>query len=193
MHRFFIFSSLPLVFCSSYLFAFWSCFAGISCVRTRSNMGSDTAMYEVLFCCSLHMSVACFVLWKWMDVNMIDTIILRLHPTRDSPNNACLVANAWCIWSTRYDVRSKFGISTRERPSGKQRQVLHNFGPAGHENDPPAGSWKFSKRRIRGPDPRARSAGPTGGSADSNSRVMVTRSANDPYLTSHDPTRPVTF
>ena len=50
IHRFFIFSSLPSILCSSCIFAFWSYFAGILCVRTRSYMGSDTAaMYEILF------------------------------------------------------------------------------------------------------------------------------------------------
>ena len=74
--------------------------------------------------------VACFVLSHWMDVNM-NTIILRLHPTRGSPNNVCLVANAWHNCSTRSDMRSAFGIWPRERPSGKKRQVLCHFGPAG--------------------------------------------------------------
>ena len=49
MHRFFMLSSLPLVFCSSCLSAFCSYFAGISCARTRRYMGSDTTMYKVLF------------------------------------------------------------------------------------------------------------------------------------------------
>ena len=57
--------------------------------------------------------------------------ILRLHPTRGSPNNVCLVANAWCNCSTRSDMRSEVGVSPRPRPSGTKRQVLYRFGPAG--------------------------------------------------------------
>ena len=85
-----------------------------------------------------------------MDVNM-NTIILRLYPTRGSPNNVCLVANAWYDCSTRNDMRSEFGISAGERPSGKKRQVLCNIvsdpraGSTGHESDPPAGSCNFAK------------------------------------------------
>ena len=56
-------------------------------------------------------------------------------------------------------MRSEFGMSARERPSGKKRQVLYNFGPAGHENGPPVGSCKFSRRLIRRPDLRVRPAG----------------------------------
>ena len=74
--------------------------------------------------------VACFVWWNWVEVNM-NTIILRFHPTRGSPNNICLVANAWYNCSTRSDMRSEFGVSPRERPAGKKRQVLYHFGPAG--------------------------------------------------------------
>ena len=68
-------------------------------------------------------SVACFVLSNWMDVDM-NIIILRLHLTRGSPNNICLVANAWYNCSTRYDMRSEFGISARESPSGKKWHCL---------------------------------------------------------------------
>ena len=60
--------------------------------------------------------------------------------------------------SARYDMGSAIGISARERPSGKTRQVLYHFGPADHENGPPVGSCKFAKDgsagQIRGPDPR---------------------------------------
>ena len=76
----------------------------------------------------------------------MNIIELRLYPTRGLPNNVFLVANAWYNCSTRYDMRSEFGISDPRA------------GPAGHENGPPAGSCKFAKRRIRGPgrgsDPR---------------------------------------
>ena len=56
--------------------------AGISCARTRSYLGLDTAMYEVpgivfvVVACILYERVACFVLWNWIDVNMMDTIIV---------------------------------------------------------------------------------------------------------------------
>ena len=104
------------------------------------------------------------VLSNWTDGNM-NIIILRLHPTRGSPNNLCLVAIAWSNCSTRSDKRSVFGVSPRERPSGKKRQVLYNIisdpsaGSAGHESGPPAGSCKFATRRIRGSDPQVRPAG----------------------------------
>ena len=67
----------------------------------------------------------CFVLSNWMDGNM-NIIVLRLYPTRGFPNSVCLVANAWynCL------TRSVFGISPRERPSGKKWQALCHFGPA---------------------------------------------------------------
>ena len=83
-----------------------------------------------LYCCTLHECLACVVLWNWMDVNM-NTIILRLPPTRGFLNNVCLVANAWHDCSTLYDMRSEFGTSAQERPSDKKRQLLYNFGPAG--------------------------------------------------------------
>ena len=45
--------------------------------------------------CRSYEYVACLVLSNGMDVNMNTIIIiLRLHPTRGLPNNACLVANA---------------------------------------------------------------------------------------------------
>ena len=80
-------------------------------------MGSDAVMYEVLnlLLYPAYECVTCFVLWNWMDVNKVNTIILRLNPTRGSPNNACLVAIAWYDCSTRYDMRSEFGLSARER------------------------------------------------------------------------------
>ena len=130
----------------------------------------------------------CFVLSYWMDGNM-NIIILRLHPNRGSPNDVCLVANAWYHCSTRSDMRSVFGVSLRGRPSGKKRQVLYHFGPAGYESGPPAGSCKCAKNT----DPRARSGGPARGLAENNSRDIVTQPASDRYLTGHDPTRPVTF
>ena len=102
--------------------------------------------------------VACFGLSNRMNGNM-NTMILRLHPTRGSPNNVCLVANAWYNCSTRSDTRSDFVVSPREKPSGENRPVLYHFGPAGHESGFPAGSCKFAKRRIRGPNPRVRPAG----------------------------------
>ena len=40
---------------------------------------------------------------------------------------------------------------------------------------------------------RAGCAGPISGSTEKNSRVMLVRSANDPFLASHDLTRPVSF
>ena len=100
--------------------------------------GFRYAMYEVGLSLLLYQvpypvdeCVPCIVLWNWIDVNMMDTIILRLHPTRGSPTNACLVANVWYNCSARYGMRSEFGISARERPSGKKRKVLHHFEPAG--------------------------------------------------------------
>ena len=109
-----------------------------------------------------------------VDVSM-NTTMLWLRPTRGAPNNVCLVANAWCDCSSRNDMRSEFGISARERPSGKKRQVLHNVfsdpwaGSARHESGPPAGSCKLAKRqrRIRGPDPQVRPAGQSKTTGDS--------------------------
>ena len=104
--------------------------------------------------------MACFVLRKELDVDVIiNTIILWLYPTRGSPNNVCFVANGWHDCSTRNDKRSEFEISSREKASGKKRQVLYHIisdpwaGSTGHESGPPAGSGKFAKRRISGPDP----------------------------------------
>ena len=118
-------SLLLLLFC--FLVRFRRYFA-----CTLSYMGSDTAMYEVsmFLLYPAYEGVACFVLRNLMDVN-INTIILRLHPTRGSPNNVCLVANTSYNCATRYDSRSEFGMSARERPSGKKRQVLYNFGSMG--------------------------------------------------------------
>ena len=42
-------------------------------------------------------------------------------------------------------------------------------------------------------DARAGCAGPTRGSAENNSRVMLARSASDPFLADHDLTRPVSL
>ena len=58
-----------------------------------------------------------------MDVNM-KAIILRLHPTRGSPSNVCVVAKAGHDCSARNDLRSEFGMSARERPSGKKQQHI---------------------------------------------------------------------
>ena len=69
----------------------------------------------------------CFVELDDGNMNIIE---LRLFPTRDLPNNVFLVANASYNCSTRSDMRSVFGVSPRERPSGKKRQALCHFGPA---------------------------------------------------------------
>ena len=111
-----------------------------------------------------------------------------LHPTWGSPNNVCLVANAWYNCCTRSDMRSEFGVSPRERPSGKKRQILYHFGPAGKtrgsREEWPSGRQLYVCKNT---DPRARSAGPTRGSPENNSRVIVTGPASYPYLTGYDP------
>ena len=111
---FLLFDNLSRVFCAYVLVIVYT-------------WGSDTAMYEVLLFLlyPAYEGVTWFVL-NWMDVNM-NTVILRLHPTRGSPNNVCLVTNAWYNCSTRYDtsMRSEFGISARQRPvtlAAKTRQ-----------------------------------------------------------------------
>ena len=71
-HQIFIFSSLPLVYCSCFS-AFWLYFAGVSCVRTRAWGQILSCTICCLYCCTLHEFVACFVLWNWIDVN-INTI-----------------------------------------------------------------------------------------------------------------------
>ena len=57
MHRFFMLSSLPLVFCSSCLSAFCSYFAGISCALLVGTWVQILPCTRCCFCCSLHMSV----------------------------------------------------------------------------------------------------------------------------------------
>ena len=42
-------------------------------------------------------------------------------------------------------------------------------------------------------DPRAGRAGPSRGSAENNLRVMLARSASDPFLSVRDLTRPASF
>ena len=128
-------------------------------------------------CSTLHMRVwpALVCRKNWMDVNM-NTIVLRLHPTRDSPNNAFFVADAWCICSTRSDMRQAFGVSPREGPSGKKHQVLYNFGSAGRTGG--SREWLSGRQAaasLKKTEARARSACSTRGSAENNSRVMVTR------------------
>ena len=69
--------------------------------------------------------VACFVLWNWMDVNM-NTIILRLHPTRGSPKmyasslmRGIIVVHAMiCTRSSEYPP--EIGLQAR---SGKHRKI----------------------------------------------------------------------
>ena len=114
-----------------------------------------------------------------MDVNISTTIILRLHPTRGSPNNVCLVANAWYNCSARSNMRSEFGVSPRERPSGKKRQVLYHFGLT-----------RVALRQAAVSLQKYGSVGPIRGSAENNSGVIVTRPASDPYLMT-DPTRDI--
>ena len=71
----------------------------------------------------------------------MNKLILRLHPTRGSPTNVCLIAIAWYNSSIRSDMHSVFGVSPRKRPSGKKWQVLYNLGPegkpTGYESGPP--------------------------------------------------------
>ena len=87
----------------------------------------------------------------------MNTILLRLIRPGVRPimyaSSLALPAGIIALHAT-YDMCSEFGVSPPERPSGKKRQVLYHFGPAGHERGPTAGSCKFAKRRIRGPDPR---------------------------------------
>ena len=139
MHQLFILSSLPAVYCSC-LFAFWSYFGGILCRRTHSCMpiGSDIAMYQVRG--SIAFVVPCIWVCRLFCFVELDGCEHEHNYTTASSdpgslNNVCLVANAWYDCSTRYDMRSEIGISTRERPSGKKRQVTgtvsYNFGPAG--------------------------------------------------------------
>ena len=100
-----------------------------------------------------------------MDGNM-NKLILRLHPTRGSPTNVCLIAIAWYNSSIRSDMHSVFGVSPRKRPSGKKWQVLYNLGPEGKTHGlrewpsgggPLVGSCTFAKiwipAQIRGSDP----------------------------------------
>ena len=200
MHHVLISSYLPIVFlllpffflviCRRYFVCTYSYYSWVKIMRTINRV------YYCFIVSYIGVCGLCFVLSNWMMDGSMNIIILRLHPTRGSLQNVCLVANAWYNCSRRYDMRSEFGVSSRERPSGKKRQVLYHFGPragpAGRESGPPAVA-KFSKIRIRGSDARAKSAGPTRGSAENNSRVIVTRPASDRYLTGHDPTRPVRF
>ena len=162
-------------------------------VFTYSYMGSDTAMYEVLFSLMhpAYERVACLVSWNWMDVST-NTVKLRVHPTRGwgSPNNVCLVANACNNCPTRYDRRSEFGVSARERPAGRKRLVLLNSGHAGRTRR------SLDREVLRQAAASSEKHGPAGqvhGSAENNSRIMVTRPASNPYPMGHDPTRPVTF
>ena len=89
--------------------------------------------------------------------------ILRLHPTRGSPNimyassltPGIIVLHALiCAWSSEY--RPERGLQAR---SGKYSIISDpRAGPAGHESGPPVGSCKFAKDgsagQIRGFDPR---------------------------------------
>ena len=91
-------------------------------------------------------------------------------------------------------LRSVFGVLPRDRPSGKKRQVLHLFGPAGRTR----GSRELPSDRqlqvYKSRDPRARYTGPTRWSAENNSRVILNRPAKiETLLTRPDTTRPVTF
>ena len=70
MRQVFIFSSLPLVYCSC-PFAFWSYFAGISCVRTRTHTWVQIMLYTsycCFYCRTLQVSVlpALFCGTVWM-------------------------------------------------------------------------------------------------------------------------------
>ena len=100
-------------------------------MRTATT-GSDSVLYELLplLPYPVYEYVACFVL-RLDECEHEYNIILRPHPTWVSPNNVSLVANAWYDCSTRHDMPSEFGISARERPSAKKRQILYNFEPAG--------------------------------------------------------------
>ena len=53
--------------------------------------------------------------------------------------------------------------------------------------------WVREREMIQVSDPRAECAGPTHGSVENNSRVMLARPASDPILAGHDLTRPVSF
>ena len=125
--------------------------------------------------------VACYFLWKWMDVNMNTIYYGFIRPV------VRVIMSAWYVYARSSEYRHERDLRAG---SGK---YLYNFGPAGRFR----GSQRWPSGRqlyvCKKTDPRARSAGPTRGSAEKNSRVMVTRPASDPYLTGHDPTRPVTF
>ena len=138
MHQFFILSHLPLVYLLLLAFLLFGRMSQVFfCVLTHTYC--VRGVISVLLLYAAYEFVACFVLSNWMDVNMT-TLRLRLHPTQGSPNNVCLVANSWYNCSTRSDMRSEFGESPRERPSGKKRQVWYTFGPAG-QLETARGSW----------------------------------------------------
>ena len=97
--------------------------------------------------------VACFVVWNWMDVNMMDSIIPGVRPIVYAPSlmPGIIVLHAMiCARSSKY--RHERSVQAR---SGKYCTISDpRAGPAGHESGPPSGSCKFENRRIRGPDPR---------------------------------------
>ena len=88
-----------------------------------------------------------------MDGNM-NIIILRLHPTRGSPNDVCLVANAGitvlhALICARYsEYRPERGLQARSSNYGIMSDP--RAGPAGHESGPPAGSCKCAKILVKG-------------------------------------------
>ena len=137
-------------------------------------MGSDTVTCTMYcFCCTLHMSVWS-VLFCGQDGCVHENCFIRPRVRAimyaSTLMRAVIVLHAMiCARSSEY--RHERGVQAR---SGKNCVIsAPRAGPVGHEGGPPAGSGMFANRRIHGPDPPARSAGPTRGSAENNSRVMV--------------------
>ena len=111
----------------SCLFAFWSCVEGELCFYVLVFIDGLRLCFIVVPCiwvCGL----LCFVQWDGRE-HRYDYTTASSDP--GSPNNVCLVADAWYNCSTRSDMRSEFGVSPRERPSSKKRQLSYQFGPAG--------------------------------------------------------------
>ena len=113
MHQVFISSYLPIVFLLLPFRFLVICRRYFVC--TYSYMGRDSA-YEVflLFYSILHMNVwplLCFVKLDGWQHEYNYTINIRLHMTRGSPNNVCIVANAWyncsCLLYTSPSPRDK--------------------------------------------------------------------------------------
>ena len=146
-------------------------------IRENPGSAAGACCCQCCCCCCFDDDCACLFttghISYWYD-RIITTVfaVLRLQPARDSRHTVCHgTSSSGCclVIVLRAVMTCDQSIGTRKGGRGKFCMVYRS---AGRTRGAPAQQWP-SAVGLKKADPRARSAGLTGGSAENNSRVMM--------------------